>query len=171
MQPTAFLRRTILDKVGWLDAAYENGKDHELWLRIGLQGTIRRLPASLAKVRRCHGLSQRSDMGRMKIELTRKFFLQPNLPSPFCNPSFRKRAMSNAFLMGGLYALNCTAKRRDSLHYVSQAIRTDPGNSAAILGKYSIFFLFYLLPFKLQDRLRLWRAHFRNMVNRGNNKE
>jgi hypothetical protein len=46
-QPAAFIRRRILEKVGWLDTAYISKKDHELWLRIGLAGVIRHIPVLL----------------------------------------------------------------------------------------------------------------------------
>jgi hypothetical protein len=50
-QPTSFIRRRVLEKVGWLDEAFISKKDHELWLRIGLVGTIQRLPHVLARER------------------------------------------------------------------------------------------------------------------------
>src|SRR5256714_7335185 len=56
-QPASFIRRSILERVGWLDTSFYQKKDHELWLRIGTVGTIAYLPALLAHARNQEGLS------------------------------------------------------------------------------------------------------------------
>src|SRR5450432_2410784 len=78
-QPTSFMRRSILERVGWLDEAFVSKKDHELWLRIGLAGRIERLPIVLARERIGPGyLAARGDItARACVQLTRKFFTLP----------------------------------------------------------------------------------------------
>lgn len=103
-QPAAFMRRNIIEKVGWLDEKFISKKDHELWLRIGLQGRIYHLSQLLAHGRRCPGyLCQRGDItAKACIALTRKFFALPNVPQRVRNK--KKRALSNAYLRGIDYA-------------------------------------------------------------------
>ncbi len=43
-QPTVFLRREALDKVGWLDESFRLIMDQELWLRIGRATAVAYLP-------------------------------------------------------------------------------------------------------------------------------
>jgi len=74
-QPAAFIRREILEKVGWLDVKFVSKKDHELWLRIGLAGNIRHIPIVLANARACPGyMAQQGDITAAAcVALTKKF--------------------------------------------------------------------------------------------------
>lgn len=44
-QPTVFMRRSALEKAGYLDPEYHYLLDHHLWLRMALQGQIRYQPS------------------------------------------------------------------------------------------------------------------------------
>jgi glycosyltransferase involved in cell wall biosynthesis len=44
LQPTVFLRRSVLDRVGLLDEGYRLILDHQLWVRIAAQGPILHVP-------------------------------------------------------------------------------------------------------------------------------
>ncbi len=55
-QPAAFIKRKILEKIGWLDTNILK-TDHELWLRIGLNGKIKHIPITLASARNIRGHS------------------------------------------------------------------------------------------------------------------
>ncbi len=44
-QPTVFMRRSALEKAGYLDPEYHYLLDHHLWLRVALQGKIRYQPS------------------------------------------------------------------------------------------------------------------------------
>lgn len=134
-QATSFMRRSILERVAWLDADFPNAKDHELWLRIGLVGEIRYLPVHLAYVRQGRGLSQRADIGRAKVRLTEKFFQQQNLRPPFDSRPFKRRALSNACLIGSIYIWRGTRQIMPSLQYLTRAFITDPSNGPFILGR------------------------------------
>jgi hypothetical protein len=166
MQPASFIRRTVLERTGWLDPAFSNGKDHELWLRIGLVGVIRHIPSPVAKVRRCPGLSQRPDLAGMKIELTKKFLDRTDLPAPFREPRFRKRAMSNAFLMAAVYSWTGRGGRRETLRYLMSAVRTNPANLFAVTGLFLAHALFNTLPIGCRDTLRRIRGTVRRIVYR-----
>lgn len=44
-QPTVFMRRSALEKAGYLDPGYHLLLDHQLWLRMALQGAIKYQPS------------------------------------------------------------------------------------------------------------------------------
>ena len=134
-QPTSFMRRSILEKVGWLDAEFGNGKDHELWLRIGLAGTIKYQPIHIAYGRDCRGFSQREDMGASKVRVTEKFFQQPGLPAPFNSPEFRRRALSNSYLVGGHYTWRGTRRVGPTASYLVRGFTIDPSNGPHIVSE------------------------------------
>jgi glycosyltransferase involved in cell wall biosynthesis/2-polyprenyl-3-methyl-5-hydroxy-6-metoxy-1,4-benzoquinol methylase len=103
-QPAAFIRREILEKVGWLDVSFVSKKDHELWPRIGLAGNIRHIPVVLAHARACPGyMAQQGDVTAAAcVALTRKFFTLPHVPDDLKKK--KKRALTNAYLRGMDYA-------------------------------------------------------------------
>jgi glycosyltransferase involved in cell wall biosynthesis len=133
-QPSSFMRRSILEKVHWLDPEFRNGKDHELWLRIGRIGTIKYVPVLFASARKCPGLTQDVSMAAAVVRLTEKFFNQPDLPPPFSQKPFRRRAMSNAYLTGGEHAWR-GGHRTLFLRYLQKAVATDPLNGPYIAAK------------------------------------
>jgi len=156
-QATSFMRRSILERVGWLDAAFVNGKDHELWLRIGMVGSIAYLPFHLAYVRNSRGLSQRLDMGEAKVRITQKFFQQPDLPAPFNSVQFKRRALSNSYLVGGVYIWKGTRQLLPTLQYLLRSLMTDPSNSLFVLRRILdqvIRFIFHLFPSDWQKDIK-----------------
>ncbi len=103
-QPAAFLKRQIVERVGWLDPNFIVKKDHELWLRIGLVGTIRHSPILLAHERACPGRwSRQGDLTAAAcVALTKKFFELPHVPERLRGR--RRAALSVAYLRGAQYA-------------------------------------------------------------------
>ena len=161
-QAASFLRRSILEKVGWLDAEFGNGKDHELWLRIGLVGMIKYMPVHMAYIRVCPGLSQRLDMGQAKVKVIEKFFQQPDLPALFKSARFKQRALSNSYLVGSIYIWNGTKQIKPTLQYLIRAFLVDPSNCLFILVRLLNNFLrsaFSLLP-------RHWRKKIKGVLQR-----
>jgi glycosyltransferase involved in cell wall biosynthesis len=53
LQPTVFMRREALDRVGYLDPSYQLILDHDLWIRIAAQYPIRHVASTWA-VERTH---------------------------------------------------------------------------------------------------------------------
>ena len=154
-QAASFMRRSILEKVGWLDDEY--CLDHDLWLRIGMVGTIKYIASQLAYVRKCLGKSQDLDIGRAKVRVTEKFFQQKDLPPPFNLVRFRRRALSNSFLMGSVYIWNGTKQIKPTLQYLMRAFMIDPSNSPFILAALSNNFLrsaFSLLPYDWRKKIK-----------------
>lgn len=156
-QPTSFMRRSILEKVGWLDNELLVGLDHDLWLRIGMVGTIKYEPIHIAYGRDCYGMSQRADMGEAKVRVTEKFFHQPNLPAPFDSPRFKRRALSNSYLVGSRYIWRGTKRIRLSLPYVIRAFTIDPLNGSHIIKELLLWNrsdLFSLLPLRWREKIK-----------------
>jgi glycosyltransferase involved in cell wall biosynthesis len=102
-QAGAFARRSILEKVGWLNTSYII-TDHDLWYRIGLAGTIRHIPEKLACVRlhpsfwfkKSHAVAQNC------VDITEAFFQNENVPDTILKK--KRRAMSNAHARGIVFA-------------------------------------------------------------------
>ena len=134
-QPAAFMRRRILEKVGWLDISFISKKDHDLWLRIGLAGKIHRIPALLAHARVCPGyLSHRGDItAEACVKLTKKFFTLPNVPENL--RARRRRALSNAYLRGIDYAWHDGRHWRVILEYGLRSIIVNPSNASSVLRR------------------------------------
>ena len=152
-QPSSFMRRGILEKVGWLDPEFPNGKDHELWLRIGRVGSIKYIPVLLASARQCPGLTQDVSMAEAVVRLTKKFFSAPGLPPPFDSKSFRRRAMSNAYLTGGEHAWR-GRHLKTAFQCFIKAIKTDPLNAPYLLMRGSTTAVATDLPKGLKTTLR-----------------
>jgi glycosyltransferase involved in cell wall biosynthesis len=131
-QPAAFIRRSIIEKVGWLDESIESGKDHDLWLRIGLKGALKHFPVTLAYERATEGTwSSRGDITAAgKIHLTKKFFAHSEVPRQI--EKKRRRAMSNAYLKAGEYALQGGRYWVVWLKCITFALLWDPSNLGRI---------------------------------------
>jgi len=127
-QPAAFIRRQIVERVGWLDVSFISKKDHELWLRIGLSGTIRHVPMVWAQERACPGTwGRRGDITAAAcLALTEKFFRLPDVPVSL--EKKKDRAMSAAYLRGAWYAVKDGAYYGLALRYILKGLRRYPGN-------------------------------------------
>lgn len=130
-QAASFMRRDILERVGWLYPKLCH--DHELWLRISLAGgKLQRIPALLAHARdRSENLGHRSDlMVPLKVSLSERFFDNPGLPPELAR--IRRRAISNSYLRGIDYVLKDSLSRDQSkraiMNLVRRAVLTDPLN-------------------------------------------
>ncbi|HYM90083.1 MAG TPA: glycosyltransferase family 2 protein [bacterium] len=131
-QPASFMRRRILERVGWLSPAWCH--DHDLWLRIARAGgKFARLPLRLAMDR-----ARPSNLGAQleiavpaKVALTRRFFADPGLPP--ATRRLERRAISAAYALAVNY-LRITNPRGWLLaaRFLMQAIAVDPGNTRFI---------------------------------------
>ena len=127
-QPAAFIRRRILEKVGWLDTAFYQKKDHELWLRIGLEGKIQHIPVVLAHARKIKGLSQDGETAATAcVQVTEKFYSLPNVPPNLRRK--RRRAFSNSYLKGMHYAFAGGRHWNIIFDYALRAALVDPINA------------------------------------------
>jgi glycosyltransferase involved in cell wall biosynthesis len=98
-QAASFMRRSILERVGWLWPKLCH--DHELWLRISLAGgAIERIPDLLGYARHhVENLGYQADLViPLKVEITKRFFDSAILPMKMRRLRFR--ALSNTYLRG-----------------------------------------------------------------------
>lgn len=154
-QASSFMRRRILEKVNWLNPAFKYGKDHELWLRIGLHGKIRYVPIHFANVNTCEGISQHGvPVSESMVRLTEKFFSNPDLPQPFRSPVFQHRALSNAYLVGSLYAWEGGRCVKRMLDYLVKSLLKDPWNVPYIIFVFNYHIIVSLLPESLKIVLK-----------------
>jgi glycosyltransferase involved in cell wall biosynthesis len=130
-QAASFMRRGILERVGWLYPKLSH--DHELWLRISLAGgKMRRMPALLAYARdHSDNLGYRSDLVvPVKVGLTEEFFESPAVPPELAH--IRRRALSNTYLRCIQYVLKDSLTkqelRRKIASLVWRAVCADPSN-------------------------------------------
>ncbi len=133
-QPTSFIRRRILERVGWLDKSFVSKKDHELWLRVGLAGTIRYIPELLARERIGPGyLAHRGDItAQACVDLTRKFFTLDGVPARLRAQA--RRAISNSYLEGMKWAFECGRHWKTVLEFGVRAAVVDPSNTGRSLA-------------------------------------
>lgn len=145
-QPSAFIRRRILDRVGMLDTTFHQKKDHELWLRIAARGgIIRHVPRLWAHARAIRGLSFDGRTAAPACpQLTRHYFT--NLKGyeyissdrNKCTHTLfggRGRAMSNAHVRGMAYAWAGGRLRGLCGRYAAAAVLWDATNWRAVWGQ------------------------------------
>jgi glycosyltransferase involved in cell wall biosynthesis len=121
-QPSAFIRRRVLEHVGLLDEAFYYFMDWDYWLRAGLGHRIEHVPAVWSTYR-LHPQSK-TVAGELRAapELAyayQKFFARQDLPSDIAR--LRRRAMAAMyFTMGGYRQRGGDPKgaRRDALQAV-----------------------------------------------------
>lgn len=71
-QPAAFWRRSLHDRFGWFDPAYDNTFDYEFWLRLSAGGArFLYLPEVLAHSREHEQTKSRQQRGRIFAEIRR----------------------------------------------------------------------------------------------------
>jgi glycosyltransferase involved in cell wall biosynthesis len=130
-QPAAFVRREILETVGWLDTAFRQKQDHDLWLRIGLDGNIQHLPILVAHARNTRGLSIEKTAAPACIQVTRKFYSLPNVPPNLMRK--KRRAFSNSYIRGMQYAFAGGNHWGIILRCAAKAAFTEPKNTVKVL--------------------------------------
>lgn len=125
-QPAAFIRRKIVEKVGWLDTVFYI-KDREFWLRIALVGNIQYIPVFLASARNIKGMSYDGKKSAPAcVQLTRKFFSLPNAPASLRNKE--RLALSNSYIVGMDYAYVGGRLWKIIINHALCAIREYPKN-------------------------------------------
>lgn len=97
-QPTVFLRRRVLETVGFLDETLNYVMDFDYWLRLGLTHRIEYLPQKLATMRlhpKAKSIHSTAHSEREILRIYQKLFSQQGLPLEI--RSIEPQAMSNAF--------------------------------------------------------------------------
>jgi glycosyltransferase involved in cell wall biosynthesis len=158
-QPAAFMRRAIVERVGWLYPSW--GHDHDLWLRVAVAGgTLQPIAVHLADGRIWMGNQQHDAPATIaaKVGLTRRILADPGLPEDLRRR--RRRILSNAYLRCLDYLrLNRPRHWIVALRLVRQAVLADPVNSPRALAR-PLKRLFWKLlgQVRLRERSRrVWR--------------
>ena len=102
-QPAVFLRREVLDKVGYLDPSLYMAMDYDLWLRIGLRFKIQYVPKTLANFRYYPGTKTASEgykSGAERLYIIDKVFSMSQVPEEV--KALKRQAYSSAHLRIGL---------------------------------------------------------------------
>jgi glycosyltransferase involved in cell wall biosynthesis len=112
-QPSAFIRRRVLDNVGLLDPHYYYFMDWDFWLRSGGRHRIAYYPELLSTYR-LHSESKTVAQGvKAAPELEymyRKFFSRDDVPAKIRR--LERRAMANMFFTSGGYYLRANDQTR-----------------------------------------------------------
>jgi len=125
-QPSAFIRRSVIEDTGMLDPFYYYFMDWDFWLRAGINHRISYFPELLSTYR-LHAESKTvAQAGKAAPELEymyRKFFARPDLPESI--RSLEKEAMLNMLFTSGGYYLK-GGNRRAAARAALRAVRLCP---------------------------------------------
>ncbi|GAB4476136.1 MAG: glycosyltransferase family 2 protein [Anaerolineales bacterium] len=99
-QPAVFLRRTVLEKVGYLDESYHYMLDHQLWIRVAAHSRVHHVPSLWAAARQ-HRQAKNVAFAAQFSEETQRVY-EWALTQPYLAP---KIAADRRKILGGMYRL------------------------------------------------------------------
>ena len=106
-QPAVFMRRSVLEKAGYLDMNYHFMLDHQLWLRMGLESGMCYVPQLWAGAHYhedCKNLAQAAEFGKEAYRIVEWMENDPRFESLFClNAPYIK---AGAERINGFYLLD-----------------------------------------------------------------
>lgn len=130
-QPSAFIRRSLVEKAGALDPKYYYFMDWDFWMRAGLFGRIEHIDAVLSTYR-LHADSKtvaQAKKAAPELEyMYRKFFSRDDIPDDL--RAAEREAMMNMFFTSGNYYL----QGEDAESAAAMAVRAFAANPA---GRFS----------------------------------
>lgn len=139
-QPSAFIRRDVINKVGYLDSQLDYFMDWDLWLRAGLHFKIDYFPELLSTYR----LHQNSKTVSKTIEaapeleiIYKKFFSRDDVPENI-REAENQAMMNMCFTMGGFYL-----EGSDSSNAAKMASRAFEFNPSGIFSPSNLHKYFY----------------------------
>jgi GT2 family glycosyltransferase len=125
-QPSSFIRRRVIDRVGMLDPAYYYFMDWDFWLRAGLQHRIVYVPEVLSTYRLHSESKTVSQSLKAAPELERMYklyFENRDLPKNILK--IKSKAMANMYFATGGYLLKGD-DRISALAASQKALLSDP---------------------------------------------
>jgi glycosyltransferase involved in cell wall biosynthesis len=125
-QPAVFMRRSVLERVGFLDPTYDYMLDHHLWLRIALKAPVQHVPGVWAAARHHSGAKNVSHAVKFAEE-TQRLLEWMNI-----NPEYSGLIEDQRYITGGAYRLRARylldgGLPADSLRAYFQAFLLQPG--------------------------------------------
>ena len=119
-QPGVFMRRSVLERAGYLDLNYHYLLDHQLWLRMALAlAPIRYIPDFLAAARfhaAAKNVAMAAEFGREAFAIVDWMQAQPDLASLFEEDERSIRA--GAYLLSARYLQDGGRQGRAFVHYL-----------------------------------------------------
>jgi GT2 family glycosyltransferase len=136
-QPSAFIRREALERVGFLDTSLIF-MDRDLWLRIGLTGKIEYVPICLSAARshENHWHRKYRQAAEEWINTSRRTLDDPSLPK---NLGIRRSvAMANACLRVMQYAW-IGRRLGETAMIGARSLRYRPSSAGPLLGQIAVY--------------------------------
>ena len=118
-QPGVFMRRSVLERAGYLDLNYHYLLDHQLWLRMALEAPIRYIPDFLAAARfhaAAKNVAMAAEFGREAFAIVDWMQSQPDLAALFEEDERSIRA--GAYLLSARYLQDGGQQGRAFVHYL-----------------------------------------------------
>ena len=120
-QPAVFLRRGVLDKVGYLDTDLYMIMDLDFWIRVGLRLKIQYLPRTLANFRRSPTSKSMAEGYKFSQEILYVgLFSDPALPEELMR--LRRQVYSRAYYHVGIGYHSCRQMQLARRHIVKSII-------------------------------------------------
>lgn len=97
-QPAAFIRRNLLEDVGYLDETLSYVMDFDYWLRIGLHHRVKYLPKKLSALRLHHSaksVALLSEFSKELVQVYQKLFSWNDLPKEIV--AVKTEALANIY--------------------------------------------------------------------------
>jgi glycosyltransferase involved in cell wall biosynthesis len=126
-QPSAFIRRAVIEDTGLLDPSYYYFMDWDFWLRAGLRHKIAYFPELLSTYRlhaESKTVAQASKAAPELEYMYRKFFARKDLPAEI--RALERRAMVNMYFTSGSYYLQGN-NPKGAARMALRALRESPG--------------------------------------------
>jgi len=140
LQPAVFLRKTVFETIGDVDADLHLAMDLDYWIRTGLRYKVNYIPQQLATAKIYLDAKSSAQMHKYVMEyehILEKLFSNPQLPPDI--KLIEKDAFNFVYVKGGLDYLH-VKMGREGMRYLWKAFRMNPirctGNVLIILGQY-----------------------------------
>jgi glycosyltransferase involved in cell wall biosynthesis len=125
-QPTVFLRRRVLERVGPLDPSFALCLDYEYWLRMATACRWFYLPRVLARFRMhpaAKSAARRREFLDERLRCLDRLFADPKLPAEVSRA--RKQAYAVAYVSGGVHSYEA-GELREAWRRLLAALKWDP---------------------------------------------
>jgi len=106
-QPAVFMRRSILERAGYLDSSYHYMLDHQLWLRLARLAPIRHVSQTWAAARHhaaAKNVAHAEAFGEEALHILEWMEVQPDLASLVA--ANRHKIIAGAYRLNGRYLLD-----------------------------------------------------------------
>lgn len=156
-QPAVFMRRSALEKAGWLDPNYHYMLDHQLWLRIARQNPVKHINAIWAAARHhptAKNVAQPLEFGRETLQLLDWMKSEPDL-APVIARHYRQ-VQAGAYRLNARYLLD-GGMPKQALKAYAQAFLAQPAFALEHWHRILFAFASLLGGGKLEAGFYRWR--------------